>query len=883
MTVYPKTVNEKYIENYKNVYKRRSSTNTGGDQGHIISPRDATASIDSIPENGEIVNGNISDLQDDGIISLAKERAHYDMDYGSEDGRVDEEKSELGEVIRFEEMKNEDGDSVSAPVIRVGKREVSAADIDFAVNSIYSNIDGMDVDVANEMIKAYKKYGARVNARDFSTDWKLAYQMGLANRSADSTDFTSYGFKISPEAAEGARAFGQAEYRGERTSREGRIKEAQKNKTGREGSISTEKVQNKKLITDGARTAAKVLSVAGYNVEFFEDVSETADRGSYDWDTNTIRLNVAVGTGRGGIDYVLGRTLSHELVHSIQRWNPEGYEELKGFIIEKMGDSFEGMVSRKMKRLGLSYDGAVDEVIADGCEMMLRDSKALTDFAKEHRTLFEKICDVVEEFIGKIRNAISSLYGDSTSLHDEARFMELYSDELQKVFDKVLSDALNASEATVDHTLQSNANKKAAEDGGRVQYSKTYTKDGTPVVWIDQNILSGKNGKDHQIITDYLKNHVGDVFTIIESGQRVYLGEDLPGEYMHSNYTTDILKAPSKLKAKKRASSNLGEIIEIASQRKWEEASHVHNKDAKYGIYKYKSLFAFPTKDNTGKTTGAKAYNATLVILNSSDGKKYLYDLVGIKENTKFSGELSLRVSRPAKQAQRSGASIDSISDFSEKSKGKVQKSAGSVDPYEEYKYPSYAMMPEFGDPLNVEYAYQGEGYTSESGLKLFPKYSVDTARDFIMSELGIDSGKTELARDLNEFYTFMATAKDLSWEDIEERAGAISDKHLSKRGEKVRRDPRAQEALDTIRGARVTLDEKQKADAKALSGSFGKYRQSLMGRVNIVNGGISLDTIWQEWAEEFPEYFSADTNSNDMPRVLLTHRRRAYLAARHT
>ena len=117
--------------------------------------------VHSICENGEIVNGNISDLQDDVIISLAKERAHYDMDYSSENGRVDEEKTELSEIVRFEEIKNEDGDSVSVPVIRVGKREVSAADIDFAADSIYSNIDGMDVDVANEMISAYKKHGDR--------------------------------------------------------------------------------------------------------------------------------------------------------------------------------------------------------------------------------------------------------------------------------------------------------------------------------------------------------------------------------------------------------------------------------------------------------------------------------------------------------------------------------------------------------------------------------------------------------------------------------------------------------------------------------------------------------------------------------------------------
>ncbi|MBE6587990.1 MAG: hypothetical protein E7647_06210 [Ruminococcaceae bacterium] len=103
----------------------------------------------------------------------------------------------------------------------------------------------------------------------------------------------------------------------------------------------------------------------------------------------------------------------------------------------------------------------------------------------------ERIWDVVEEFINKIRGAISSLYGESTALHDEARFMELYADELQKVFDKALSDALNASEATVDHSLQSNANKKTPEDGGKVQKSaaEKYTEYDKPITVSDIETL----------------------------------------------------------------------------------------------------------------------------------------------------------------------------------------------------------------------------------------------------------------------------------------------------------------------------------------------------------------------------------------------------------
>lgn len=408
----------------------------------------------------------------DKLIDLAMGQAHFDTDYSDESDRIDEEKTELGEIVRFEETKNEEGATVSTPVIKVDDREVSASEIDLKADSIYSNVEGMDISLANEMISAYKAYGGNVSAESFAADWKMAYQMGLENRGAEHSDFKSYGFKISPEAAEAARALGQDEFSGTTQRRKTDIKKDQKKKPRREGTLVTGEVHNKKLISEAIERISRVLNIAGYNVRLFEDYGKHADRGSYSWETNTINLNVAVGSGRGAVDLLLGRTLSHELTHSIQRWNPDGYEELKGFIIDKMGDSFESMVYQRMNDFELDRADAIDEVVAYSCEMMLRDSKALTEFAKEHRTLFEKICDIVEEFIKKIRAALPALYDNIGPESQEARFMDLYLTDLQTVFDKALSDALNASEATVDHSLQSNANKKAAEDGGKVQYSK---------------------------------------------------------------------------------------------------------------------------------------------------------------------------------------------------------------------------------------------------------------------------------------------------------------------------------------------------------------------------------------------------------------------------
>ena len=120
--------------------------------------------------------------------------------------------------------------------------------------------------------------------------------------------------------------------------------------------------------------------------------------------------------------------------------------------------------------------------------------------------------------------------------------------------------------------------------------------------------------------------------------------------------------------------------------------------------------------------------------------------ILTIKENTDISVELSKRESSPAKvQAQRNGAFIDSIPDSSEKSKGKEQKSVAEVDSYKPYTPPAYATMPEYSAPLEGKYDYQGEVYFAANGLKLFSKYSVDTARDYIMSELMLSEGERRL------------------------------------------------------------------------------------------------------------------------------------------
>lgn len=209
----------------------------------------------------------------------------------------------------------------------------------------------------------------------------------------------------------------------------------------------------------------------------------------------------------------------------------------------------------------------------------------------------------------------------------------------------------------------SKGQKKTTEDGGvRMQ---TRSVNGEQVVWIEDNILNDNKGlPDHQFIAKYIAEHIGEVYTIIESGQKVYIGEDLPSEYTQSKYTQAILKRnPSISRAKKRASANLGEMIEIATNRRWERTKHAHSKDAKYGMYRYDTQFGFPVKNPSGDVIGANIYSAELLIRNASDGKKYLYDIVSIKKNTANSEWLTQRVTSAAEKSagQKGDVSKNSI------------------------------------------------------------------------------------------------------------------------------------------------------------------------------------------------------------------------------
>ena len=110
--------------------------------------------------------------------------------------------------------------------------------------------------------------------------------------------------------------------------------------------------------------------------------------------------------------------------------------------------------------------------------------------------------------------------------------------------------------------------------------------DGKKTVFIHDILFKGKRAVKWDEVEKYLRQYVGDICTIDDSNEVIYIGADLPDEYAHSNYT-HILKG-ANAKAKANAAQGLPELIKIADGKKFTENYKVkHNVDAMYGWYRY--------------------------------------------------------------------------------------------------------------------------------------------------------------------------------------------------------------------------------------------------------------------------------------------------------
>lgn len=154
---------------------------------------------------------------------------------------------------------------------------------------------------------------------------------------------------------------------------------------------------------------------------------------------------------------------------------------------------------------------------------------------------------------------------------------------------------------------------------------------GHNIVVLPGIIFKNKQDIDWNAVEEYLQKYVGEIVTIAETKDIVYIGIDFPDEYKGSKYTKRLKGANAKAKA--NAAQGITEMVEIATEKRFtENRKDKHATDAGNGWYYYTTRFAMPVYENDLKTDTYNIYSACLLINHTKFGKMYLYDLVDIKK-----------------------------------------------------------------------------------------------------------------------------------------------------------------------------------------------------------------------------------------------------------
>lgn len=371
-----------------------------------------------------------------------------------------------GEKInaQFKAIKNYNDDKTIDIELTNGE-VINSAVAEFKDSSLEEMIDiatAFQPDTANAFIKAYN--GSQ-NFYTYATGFEVAYKYGHAGMSLESalsaniygvTD-TQIKLAYNLGVADKSKAVNNAE------------KEIQDNRQERRVKGKGELINpfSNSELTDKQKASvefAKTLCDIGINVELFKNEADskgniTGENGNYNPVTNTISLDIDAGlnnVNQTDLDRAILRTASHELTHFIQRWSPKQYENLKTFVLETLNKYDKQKVDKlanieienhKSQGHSISYDEAVDEVVANACEMMLKDSKAIQKLASENLKLAEKIHKFIKDFSEKVKKAFTGVKANSYVATEIERILDSL-DELQKIWDNALSDAVHNMQNT---------------------------------------------------------------------------------------------------------------------------------------------------------------------------------------------------------------------------------------------------------------------------------------------------------------------------------------------------------------------------------------------------------------------------------------------------
>lgn len=394
-----------------------------------------------------------------------------------------------------------------------------------------------------------------------------------------------------------------------------------------------------------------------------------------------------------------------------------------------------------------------------------------------------------------------------------------------------------------------------------VKFSIKKDTKGNNVVVVDESVINANTPNIRKAIADEIKTHIGEYYRIAESGYKIYLGKDLPGEYTRSKSAASLEK---KLYIDKgKATANIDELIEIATNRSWvANRKEKHNKDAKYGWYKYDTRFAIPViKD--GKIERYIGYKANLIIRNDTNGKKYLYDMIKIERE-----HPTLLPPKTRSAITDRSLSMETI----------IQETSNKVNTQNEIKNSLKTEEKTDIKTLQKENSYLKRKVESlKEEFKLTKGYEpkpedVNRMATSLKAKLNSRYSKEALSENLTKIFKYINKYNGEYTSDVMEiSANLAKDVLLSSRDLEKSTNPELKEIRKAIKSYDIKLSDIDLAELEVLGG-YDNIRKKYFGKLVLSKTkGLGVDSVYKELSSTYPWVFNENINntSDQLFRIL--------------
>jgi len=225
---------------------------------------------------------------------------------------------------------------------------------------------------------------------------------------------------------------------------------------------------------------------------------------------------------------------------------------------------------------GNSREAAIDEIVADGCEMMLRRTKVMQMMAEEKPSLFETIKEWLSGWIEKLEAAFEGV----EPYHKEARSMLRHMEQLQEMWDrglaKAVTEPVDSRRTKIGTKSESGTKENTAIEGGVQFLVREIGNTGMYYVKANRQVLFGNDPEEWgEQLTRYINKEIrkgNNVPLSTADGEVVLLTAVTAEKGAFRNLKKEngkhVLQSDTEYETKLNAEAHIDELIQISKDQK---------------------------------------------------------------------------------------------------------------------------------------------------------------------------------------------------------------------------------------------------------------------------------------------------------------------------